>query len=388
MRRHLRIFDFAVANLRRRPAKFLVVILVYSILVAAIASLMMYVNAFRREARFLLAESPEIIVQRLRGGRHELSPIERAEAIRAIRGVGTVTPRVWGYYFDPPTGVTLTLWGADSLPHESLVFEEGEMPGDEFINGCVIGYGVADARFLGIGDRLPIKGFDGSLFAPRVVGIFRSSSSLLTNDLVVLHTDHLRRVFGIEPDLATDLAVEVHNSHEVASVAKKIQERWPDARTITRSQILRTYDAAFDWRGGLWAAFMASCVAAFAILVWDKGTGLSAEEFRTIGLLKATGWKSREVMELKLYEGAVVSLISFLTGLILAQIHLIWFNGFVFARVIKGWSVQFPSFEITPQLDASTLLICGSLSVAPYVAANLVPSWRASITDPDVALRS
>lgn len=388
MRRHLRIFDFAVATLRRRPAKSLVVILVYSILVAAIASLMMYVTAFRREARFLLAESPEVIVQRLRGGRHELIPVERAEFIRTIRGVGRVTPRVWGYYFDPPTGMTLTLWGADSLPLESLAFEDGDLPGDDFIDGCVVGSGVADARFLGIGDRLPIKGSDGSLFAPRVVGLFRSSSSLLTNDLVVLNTDHLRRVFGIEPRLATDLAVEVHNPHEVATVAKKIQERWPDARTITRSQILRTYDAAFDWRGGVWAAFMASCVAAFCILVWDKGTGLSAEEFRTIGLLKATGWKSREVMEFKLYEGVIVSSISFLTGLILAQVHLIWFNGFVFARVIKGWSVQFPSFEIAPQLDASTLLICGALTVAPYVAANLVPSWRASVIDPDVALRS
>jgi len=388
MRRHLRIFDFAIANLRRRPAKSLVVVLVYSILVAAIASLMMYVNAFRRESRFLLAESPEIIVQSLRGGRHDLIPIARADVIRAIRGVGTVTPRVWGYYFDPPTGATLTLWGTDSLPEESLAFEEGDVPNDSFVDGCAVGSGLADARFLGVGDRFPIKGFDGSLFAPRVVGIFRSSSSLLTNDLVVLQTAHLRRIFAINPGLATDLAVEVHNSNEVANIAAKIKEKWPDARAITRSQILSTYDAAFDWRGGLWAAFMASCVAAFAILVWEKGTGLSAEEYRNIGLLKATGWKTREVMELKLLEGAIVSLFSFLTGLILAQLHLIWFDGIVFGRVIKGWSVLYPSFEIIPNLDASTLLFCGSLSVVPYVTANLVPSWRASITDPDVALRS
>jgi len=388
MRRHIRIIDFAIANLRRRPTKSLVVILVYSILVAAIASLMMYVNAVRRESRFLLSESPEIIVQSLRGGRHDLIPIARADVIRAIRGVGTVTPRVWGYYFDPPTGATLTLWGTDSLPEELLAFEEGEIPNETFVDGCAVGSGFADTRFLGVGDRFPIKGFDGSLFAPRVVGIFRSSSSLLTNDLVVLQTDHLRRVFAIKPGLATDLAVEVYNPNEVANVATKIQEEWPDARAITVSQILSTYDAAFDWRGGLWAAFLASCIAAFAILVWEKGTGLSAEEYRNIGLLKATGWKIREVMELKLLEGAIVSLISFLTGLIIAQIHLIWFNGFVFARVIKGWSVQFPTFEIAPQLDASTLLICGSLSVAPYVAANLIPSWRASITDPDMALRS
>jgi ABC-type lipoprotein release transport system permease subunit len=388
MRRHLRILDFAVATLRRRPAKSVVVVVVYSTLVAALASLMMFVNAVRRETRSLLEGSPQVIVQSLRGGRHELIPVERADSIRAIRGVGGVTPRVWGYYFDPPTGATLTFWGADSVPRESLAFDDRELSSGELVDGCVVGSGLADLRFLGVGDRLPVKGFDGSLFAPRVVGIFESSSSILTNDLVVWRTDDLRRVFGIDPSLATDLAVEIHNRNEIDTVAAKILDRWPDARVITRDQILATYDAAFDWRGGLWAAFMASCVAAFAILVWDKGTGLSAEECRTIGLLRATGWKSREVMELKVFEGGMVSLVSLLTGLIVAQVHLIWLDGSIFARVIKGWSVLMPSFEIAPQLDWSTLLICGSLTVVPYVAANLVPSWRASVTDPDTVLRS
>jgi ABC-type lipoprotein release transport system permease subunit len=388
MRRHLRILDFAVATLRRRPAKSVVVVVVYSTLVAALASLVLFVNAVRRETRSLLEGSPQVIVQSLRGGRHELIPVERADSIRAIRGVGGVTPRVWGYYFDPPTGATLTFWGADSVPRESLAFDDRELSSGELVDGCVVGSGLADLRFLGVGDRLPVKGFDGSLFAPRVVGIFESSSSILTNDLVVWRTDDLRRVFGIDPSLATDLAVEIHNRNEIDTVAAKILDRWPDARVITRDQILATYDAAFDWRGGLWAAFMASCVAAFAILVWDKGTGLSAEECRTIGLLRATGWKSREVMELKVFEGGLVSLVSLLTGLIVAQVHLIWLDGSIFARVIKGWSVLMPSFEIAPQLDWSTLLICGSLTVVPYVAANLVPSWRASVTDPDTVLRS
>ena len=47
----------------------------------------------------------------------------------------------------------------------------------------------------------------------------------------------------------------------------------------------------------------------------------------------------------------------------------------------------FPSFEIVPVLDLPTLLICGSLSLVPYIAANLVPSWKASVTDPDSVLR-
>lgn len=388
MIRHLRIFDFAIAALRRNPAKTLVVVVVYSLLVAIMASLLFYLRACRRESRHLLADSPEIIVQRVRGGRHELTPVDRADGIREIRGVGVVTPRVWGYSYDPPTGATLTLWGADGVPSKSLDFVGEDVEPNSLRDGCVVGSGLADLRFLGIGDRFPIRRWDGTLFAPRVVGIFTARSALLTNDLVVLPTSDLRRVFGIDDDLCTDISVEVYNPNEIANVAGKILERWPDARTVTRTQILQTYDAIFDWRGGLWTAMLMCCIAAFAILIWDKGTGLTEEEFRTIGLLKATGWKSREVMELKFFEGIVVSAISLVSGLIIAQVHLLWFDGFIFARVIKGWSVLFPSFAVNPVLDASTLLICIALTMVPYAVASLIPSWRASVSDPDTVLRT
>jgi len=387
--RHFRVFDFAIATLRRNPMKTLVVVVVYSLLVAVLASLLLYLQACRREARHLLAGSPEIVVQRVRGGRHELIPVERADVIREIRGVGVVTPRVWGYSFDPPTGATLTFWGAESVPRSSVEFAVEEWDHQGLQTGwCVVGSGFADLRFLGIGDRFPIRRADGTLFAPRVAGVFTTTSALLSNDLVVLPTEDLRVIFGIDDDLCTDIAVEVHNPNEVANVARKILDIWPDSRSITRSQILQTYDALFDWRGGLWASILLTCVAAFAILVWDKGTSLSDEEIRTVGLLKAIGWKSREVMELKLFEGAVVSMVSLVSGIILAEVHLLWYDGYLFARVIKGWSVMFPSFPLHPELDATTLLICVALTVVPYTAASLIPSWRAAVMDPDTVLRS
>jgi len=388
MNRHLRILDCAVAALRRSSSRTLVVVVVYSLVVATMASLLLYLQACRRESRVLLADSPDIVVQRVRGGRHELAPTDRADVIRRMRGVVGVTPRVWGYSFDPPTGATLTFWGADSVPGDVLEYADPWPVDGDVENGCLVGSGLAELRFLGIGDRFPIRSFDGTLFAPRVAGVFTSASALLTNDLVVLPTTDLRRVFGIDDNLCTDIAVEVHNSNEIDNVARKILEQWPDARAITRRQVLQTYDALFDWRGGLWAACLMGCVAAFAILVWEKGTGLTEEEVRTIGLLKATGWKSREIMELLLLEGTAVSVTSLVFGLLIAQIHLVLFDGLVFARVIKGWSVLFPSFPIQPGLDFSTLLVCVVLTAVPYAAASLIPSWRAAVTDPDTILRT
>lgn len=387
MRRHLRIFDAALADLLRHRGRSLVVVVVYAGLVALVASLLLFVRGMRLEAEHLLAGSPDLVVQRLRGGRHHAMPVDRAEAIRGMRGVAAVAPRVWGYSYDPPTGATFTLWGADSVPREALEFHGGDLLGLEAGGGCVVGRGVADLRFLGPGDRLPLLTADGELLAPRVTSVFAASSSLLTNDLVVLPTPLARRALGLGEADCTDLAVSVHNPAETATVARKIQERWTDVRPVSRRQILQTYQAAFDWRGGVWAAFLLSMVAAFGILVWDTATGSSAEERHLLGVLKAVGWRSRDVLELKLWQGMIVSGVSVATGLLAAQVHLVWWRGALFSRLLKGWSVLYPDFDVSPGLDAATALVCCALAVLPYAVASMVPSWRASITDPDTVLR-
>jgi len=194
-------------------------------------------------------------------------------------------------------------------------------------------------------------------------------------------------VLGMTADQCTDLAVSVRNPREIDTVARKIAENWGDVRAVSRDQILRTYDAVFDWRGGLWAAFLISLVAAFAVLVWDKASGLSADQYREIGILRAVGWRSRDVLELRLWEGVIISSVSVMTGLLAAQVHLVLLGGALFTRILKGWSVLFPSFDFDPDLDAYTGLLCLLLAVVPYVLANLVPSWRSAIIDPDSVIR-
>ncbi len=389
MTRHLRILDLALASLSRSPFRTVSVVTAYTLLVALMASLLMFVNALRRETRSLLEPAPTLIVQRLRGGRHEPLPTARCDEIRSIRGVASATPRVWGYAYDPPTGATFTVWGADSVPRQAVDGDDtfGRM-GDADPNVCIVGQGVADLHFLGVGDRLPMAGFGGALVAPRVDGVFTSQSALLTNDLVVMPSATVRRFLGIVAEDCIDIAVDVLNPAEVAIVARKIQQRWPDSRLVTRAQIQQTYDAAFDWRGGVWATALLCLVGAFFVLSWDRASGLTAEDRHLIGILKAVGWSSRQVLEFKLCEGLLISSFAVLSGLLLAFAHLDLLGGRLFVPVVKGWSVLYPHFDLPARLDAITVAVCFALVVLPFTAASVVPAWRAATTDPDTALRS
>jgi ABC-type lipoprotein release transport system permease subunit len=173
----------------------------------------------------------------------------------------------------------------------------------------------------------------------------------------------------------------------VPNVASKIKKILPDSRPITRSEILRTYDSLFNWRGGMLLAMFSSSVLAFVILAWDKATGLSAEERQEIGILKAIGWETSDVLTLKFWEGASISLLSFFTGIILAYLHVFYFNAVVFEPALKGWSVLFPEFRLKPYLDIYQCFVLFMVTVLPYTASTIIPSWKAAITDPDSVMR-
>jgi len=181
--------------------------------------------------------------------------------------------------------------------------------------------------------------------------------------------------------------VRVANPNEVDTIAGKVKRLLPDARPITRSELLRTYHAVFDWRGGMLLMLFTPALLAFCILAWDKATGLSAGERREIGILKAVGWDTADVLLLKLWEGLAVSLLAFLLGYLLAFGLVFWWGAPLLGAVLRGWSVLFPELHPVPYLDLYQLATLAFLTIVPYVASTVIPAWRAAVTDPDEVMR-
>ena len=384
---HIKILEFALTSLLRKKTRNLVIILAYILNVFIFSSAMFYSESLKKESVELLQGSPELIVQRMKGGRHELIPLQYAEEIMKIRGTTEIVPRYWGYYYDPPVNSNYTFLGADQMGPEISAMVEGSFfnPGDS--NSCVIGEGIAEARYIGVDDIIPVKGADGQLHVLRVAGIFNSESAILTNDLVVLSPGDIKRIFAIPDNMATDLVVNVLNPSEVSTVAGKILEKLPDTRPIEKSQIIKTYEALFSWRSGLVVTIFIGAIVAFSILAWDKATGLSGEERREIGILKAIGWETSDILALKFWEGFTISVVSFLSGIIAAHAHIFLFKGLLFAPVMRGWSSLFPPLNLAPQVDFYQIIIVAFLTVIPYITATIVPSWKVAITDPDMVMR-
>ena len=116
-------------------------------------------------------------------------------------------------------------------------------------------------------------------------------------------------------------------------------------------------------------------------------TGLGEVERREIGVLKAVGWQTADVLEVRLLEQGLVALTGAALGVSLAYAYVFLLGAPGMAAALFGWSALYPEFELTPSLDASAPLTILAAVVLPYVAVGLVPAFRAAVLDPLEALR-
>jgi ABC-type lipoprotein release transport system permease subunit len=367
------LIDFTLASLARRKTKNIGLVLVFSLLVFALASVTLLTSALRQEAARVLADSPEVLLQRMVAGRHDLIPPGYIERIGRIRGVQEVEGRLWGYYYDAVVKANYTFQVARENP---------PAPGR-----IVVGPGLARFRGVQADNVLSFRSYSGKLFTFTVDAVLPAESELVSADLVLLNEADFRAFFDYPAGHFTDIALSVANPQEVRTVATKLAAALPDSRPILREEVLRTYQSIFDWREGIALALLSAAILAFAILAWDKASGLSAEEKREIGILKAIGWETGDVIRMKLWESMLVALGAFLIGYLAAYVHVFHFSAALFAPVLKGWAVLYPSFTLVPAIDGLQVATLLFFTVLPYAVAVLVPIWRAAITDPDAVMR-
>jgi cell division protein FtsX len=371
--RQRHFLDYTLSSLWRRRGKNFSLVFVYVLMVFALSSVTFFADAVRKEAETLLSEAPELIVQRMMAGRHELIPLSYADTIKSIQGVQSVKPRLWGYYYHPAAKANYTVLVPEHFPYQD--------------DKMVIGNGVKRTWGTMEGDKFYFKSFDAKTVILTPARVIDPETEIVSADLILVSEATFRSLFGTPAGFATDLAVSIRNQKECETIARKIVLALPDTRPILREEILRTYQAVFDWRSGYLIALLGGAVLAFFIFAWDKATGLSAEERTEIGILKAVGWDTSDILLMKFWEGAVISLTSFLLGVTAAYLHVFLAPDLLFEHALMGWAVLYPNFQLKPVIHPYQLAVLFFLTVVPYTMMTIIPTWKVAITDPDTVMR-
>jgi len=372
--RHLHVARYVAGSLRRRWRKNAVVVGVYGLVIFTLASVVFLTQSLTHESVAALSAAPEIMVQRLSAGRHGLTPVQDAQVLVRIAGVRAVLPRLWAYHTDPATAETLLL----RVPEGRQLREHEATAGAELLR----------RRGIAVGGLLHLRGPAGEPLVLTVSGVAETSTPLESAAAVNVSEAAFRALTGIPEGQATDLVLRVRNRRELTTIAGKIGEGQPAARPIIRDELVRTYTSVFNWRSGLIIAVLLVPVLAFILFAWDKAAGLSPDERREIGILKAIGWETSDVILLKGYEALAVSFAAFLLGGVLAVISLALPQPLVVLPALLGWSALYPPFRPAVAVGAYQVATLFFLVVFPYLVATVIPAWRAATTDPDLVMRT
>ncbi len=391
---NFKLIDFTLKSLKRNLTKKISVIFIFTLLVFLLVSVFSISSSIKKELLISVDSLPELIVQKMSGGRQTLIPVERAFEIASIPGVNNAYDRVWGYYFFENVNVNFTILGLDfdletyKKKYDDIIEMNSEIIDTSDTPFMIPGKGVVEIfedyyspKYFNF-----IKG-NGQLMKTNIVGSFSDESALETNDVILMLIHNVRELFDIEEHLATDIVVRIPNPEEIDIIKQKIQFLYPDCRLVSRQDIEASYQNVFDYKSGLFLSLLIAAFVAFFILIYDKTSGLSLEDKREIGILKAVGWQVENILQIKFIEGAIISLFSFSFGTALALFYVYTLQAPLLRDLFTGASYLKPAFDLIPIVDLQVLSLIFILTVPIYIMATIIPSWRAAIIDADEVMR-
>jgi ABC-type lipoprotein release transport system permease subunit len=392
MKKRLPLVAFAISSLARRRVKAIAVGGGLFFAVTLLSAVLFLSDALRAESERAEAAWPHLTVSRLVGGRPGVIAVSDAKALDGVLAVKSVRPRVWGYVFLPALQGNVTVVGVAkdaAVPEKQLRDAIGA--GRDLTPGAhemVLGKDLA--RFLGlrIGDELGLPSVSPKAKPLKVVGTFASSVDLYASDVVLCDDEDARAILGYSDDQATDLAVTLTNDAESTVATRTIIDKLPGTRVVEKTAATRAYVLAYGRRAGLVLAACIPVVLALLMLAWDRLSGVGPEERREIGVLKAVGFSTSDVLWLKLTESLLSGVLATALGLVAGYVWVFVLDAPGLRAALVGWSVLYPTTPLTPQVDLAEVLGIALAVLGPFVLLSIVPAWRAAITDPMDVLRA
>ena len=225
-----------------------------------------------------------------------------------------------------------------------------------------------------------------------VTGIFETGRYAYDSEFLLVPLHISQELYGLN-DGVHGLAIRTADPDRAAVVQEALRKLLPEEFGVTTWMDMnkQLFDAIAMERNVMFFLLMfIVLVAAFGIM--NTLITVTVQKTRDIGILKALGARTRQIIFIFLAQGMVVGVIGVITGLALG-ITLVhtrnevsqWLSSSlgieIFPRSIYQFS-QIPA-EVVP---SDVAIICISAFIICSLAA-LIPAWLASRLDPVKALR-
>lgn len=379
--RHINILRTAANNVLRHKVRTLVVILCLLAVIFPFLTAIAISEGVKAESMTSVMEGADIYLTLDQNGKNAPVPLSLLDEIKKINGVVRVVPRIVGRTYLGDSLAVVVGIPSGELP-ASVVCVEGNTFSKR--GEAVIGIGLANHFNFSVGHAFMLGGVNGRML--KITGLFKADSSIWASNLIFIPFEDASEIFR-SSDLATDFLIYVRPGY-TSAVATTMKKNYGVSFRIQSKELVKQYfNKGFTLKGGIFTALytVAFALAIPALLV-SSGFGLS-ERKREIGILKATGWQTSEVLEMVVFENLIMSLTAAPLSLLMAFLWLKGLNGLFIAQFFIAEIGLFPSFTVPARFLPIPALLSLFFSLILTMVGSLYSSWRAAVVPPAEAMK-
>lgn len=304
-----------------------------------------------------------------------LLPARQLPIIERIPGVEAVTPFTWfGGRYKNEEGMTFAQFAMDPKKLRR-VFGEAKMSDEEYEafekqrNSCIVGVITADKYGLKRGDRIALE----STIYPvtldfQIVGIYSGTPD---DRNMLFHQEYLDEATGISGEVGM-WWLKVESAEQMPNVIRRINETFANTSAEVRAESERAFQLSFISMWGNIKTLVTSVatVVVFTLVLVTASTMSMAirERFRELAILKALGFRRRDLFAFILAESFGLAAAGGLIGI--GSAFLLYTYGDI-TRMTQG---LFVVFEVTPRILGFSALIAAMLGIV----ASVLPSLAAA----------
>src|SRR5262249_25099192 len=153
-------------------------------------------------------------------------------------------------------------------------------------------------------------------------------------------------------------------------------------RVTAREELADQLPRGLMQREGVFTAlFVLAFAVALLVVLVTSGLGL-AERRREVGILKATGWQTDELLLRSLTESCLLSLAGASLAVVLAFVWLGGLNGYGIAGVFLAGVDSAPGFRVPFRLTPAPALLGFLVAFVVVLSGSLFSTLRAAIAPP------
>ncbi len=381
------LFKYAYGVLLRSFSKNLFIFITLTLLVALLSATLFLSSSIKNEYTTRVSNQADIIITNQKAMQYRTFNLNQLQRVLNIEGVKSARGRLYGAYYFEKADKKLNIIALDefeSYSNRLLDETNTELEGASMI---------LSAQAKNLLEEYYYKEYfnfikeNGSLRKVPIKGILKSKDIQKRENLILMRSELFRDIFDMDEREISDISVTVSNPDEVAFIAQKLEEIFPNAKIALKKDTLVVYERSYNLKSGFFLSIFIVSFFTFFIIIYDKLSGVSSHEKKEIGVLKALGWRVRDVLEAKFYEALLLSLGAYILGTFLALLYVYLFNGAILLDIFlsQNDTLHHVAISFTPSIASMILVFL--LSVPPYIFATIIPSWRVATTDADEVMR-